>query len=307
MSTLTSLPGLEPSIANAAYIELRATLPWLFDDDSEEMILRCRLALGALNSLRPATGMEAYFAVQVVATQLTAADCMRQSYELGADFHKSSQSRAQALAMMRLGHRAVDKLVLLQQNRKAAAALTAMQSSVTDALAEAFGMHAAEDTEGPPPDAAAEAAADVAPGAGSDASRDAPAEASPHASWNASHNASSVRSFDASPPTSSPAAADAPPAASSNAGPDAMPTTAAAGPSDKPITPDALQKAAAFIRQNRLLAMRIRRAGGLTWDVVKGFRPTSLPRDPAVIDALVRGTSPLFESLDVNRVEGEAA
>jgi hypothetical protein len=51
-----------------------------------------------------------------------------------------------------------------------------------------------------------------------------------------------------------------------------------------------------LIRRNRPLTLRIRRAGGLTRDVAKGFRPASLPSDPALIQALVHGTGPIFAS-----------
>jgi hypothetical protein len=114
---MLNCPDLDPDIAGAAYIEFRACVAWLFDDTSDETRLRGRLALEAIEELRPATALEARLAAQTVAADAHAADSLRLAAVHRDDVVKSGQCRAQASGMMRQMHRARLALETLQQER----------------------------------------------------------------------------------------------------------------------------------------------------------------------------------------------
>jgi len=65
-----------------------------------------------------------------------------------------------------------------------------------------------------------------------------------------------------------------------------------------PISPEATDKAEAFAADNLEVAVRIRHDRGVTQQCRAQFRAVKLPTDPALIDALVRGTSTLLSLLD---------
>lgn len=81
------------------------------------------------------------------------------------------------------------------------------------------------------------------------------------------------------------------------------PTTPATGD----IPPAVLAQAEHYATNNRMLAMRIRRAGGLTRQAIAGFRPAALPQDAAVVQALVSGASPTLAALDAPLPDRRAA
>jgi hypothetical protein len=114
---MLNCPDLDPDIAGAAYMEFRACVAWLFDDASDETRLRGRLALEAIEELRPATALEARLAAQAVAADAHAADSLRLAAVHRDDVVKSGQCRAQASGMMRQMHRARQALELLQRER----------------------------------------------------------------------------------------------------------------------------------------------------------------------------------------------
>jgi hypothetical protein len=114
---MLNCPDLDPDIAGAAYMEFRASVAWLFDDTSDETRLRGRLALEAIQELRPATALEARLAAQAIAADAHAADSLRLAADHRDDVAKSGQCRAQASGMMRQMHRARQALVTLQQER----------------------------------------------------------------------------------------------------------------------------------------------------------------------------------------------
>jgi hypothetical protein len=115
---MLNCPDLDPAIAGAAYMEFRACVAWLFDDTSDEARLRRRLALEAIQELRPATALEARLAAQAVAADAHAADSLRLAAVHRDDVVKSGQCRAQASGMMRQMHRARQALELLQRERR---------------------------------------------------------------------------------------------------------------------------------------------------------------------------------------------
>jgi hypothetical protein len=114
---MLNCPDLDPDIASAAYMEFRACVGWLFDDTSDEARLRGRLALQAIQELRPATALEARLTVQAIALDAHAADSLRLAAVHRDDVVKSGQCRAQASGMMRQMHRARQALVTLQGER----------------------------------------------------------------------------------------------------------------------------------------------------------------------------------------------
>jgi hypothetical protein len=90
------------------------------------------------------------------------------------------------------------------------------------------------------------------------------------------------------------AAASAPPP---QAEPHAPPSPVQAG-STPPASPEAIAKAEAFAQKNMAAAAQIRHDRGVTPQSKAHFRNVTLPTDPAVIDALVRGTSDVLTVLD---------
>jgi hypothetical protein len=114
---MLNCPDLDPAIAGAAYMEFRASVAWLFDDASDETRLRGRLALDAIEELRPATALEARLAAQTVAADAHAADSLRLAADHRDDVVKSGQCRAQASGMMRQMHRARQALEAIQRER----------------------------------------------------------------------------------------------------------------------------------------------------------------------------------------------
>jgi hypothetical protein len=77
--------------------------------------------------------------------------------------------------------------------------------------------------------------------------------------------------------------------------PDPAPEAAVAP--EVPVSPAALAKAVQFASRNRMLAARIRAAGGLTRTAIAGFRPGSLP-DAETVEALVHGGDLVLAALD---------
>jgi hypothetical protein len=95
-------------------------------------------------------------------------------------------------------------------------------------------------------------------------------------------------------PPAQPATASAPP---QQAATRAAPAQVQAG-SAPPPSPEALAQAEAFVEQNVVAAAQIRHDRGVTPQSKARFHDVTLPTDPAVIDALVRGTSELLILLD---------
>jgi hypothetical protein len=81
------------------------------------------------------------------------------------------------------------------------------------------------------------------------------------------------------------------------AAPPATPQVAPAG-SAWPPSSEAIARAEAFMEENELAAAQIRHDRGVTPRIQAYFHAVTLPTDPAVIDALVRGTSDPLMMLD---------
>jgi len=77
----------------------------------------------------------------------------------------------------------------------------------------------------------------------------------------------------------------------------ASPPPAPAGAASPP-TPDAIAQAESFALDHVLAAAQIREDRGVTPQNQALFRGVKLPADPAVMEALVRGSSPILDALD---------
>jgi hypothetical protein len=64
-----------------------------------------------------------------------------------------------------------------------------------------------------------------------------------------------------------------------------------------PPSPEAIAQAEAFTLGNLIAAAQLREDGGVTPQNRIIFRGVTLPTDPAVMDALVRGSSPILDAL----------
>jgi len=124
----------------------------------------------------------------------------------------------------------------------------------------------------------------------------------------APHAAASVVPQPAAPQTASPSAAPASASAPATmpdhqtgvplhlAAADAPSRPAHAEPAPSP-SPEAIAGAEAFTLDNVIAAAQIREDGGVTPHNKALFRGVALPTDPAVMDALVRGSSPILDAL----------
>jgi hypothetical protein len=101
------------------------------------------------------------------------------------------------------------------------------------------------------------------------------------------------------PPVPAPPPVAAPSPAAIHA-PPPLPVQAGSAP---PPSPEAIARAEAFVDEDVVAAAQIRHDRGVTPQHKARFRHLTLPSDPAVIDALVRGTSDVLTVLD--EVSGE--
>jgi len=255
---MTNLPNLDPATANAAYMELRDCVPWLFSDDSADMLERRRHALARIDHLRPANDMEASFAAQVVALDLHRQDSLRLAAEHRDDATTAVRCRNSATALSRQALRIEAKLEAMQQARR-------LGSGARDFMEKWL------------------ARADQAASMPDQPERRAPEAAPP----------------DAGTPPPPPEAPDPAVPEAADTDPDARIAAA--------MSPQVLAKAEQYAAANRTLAMRIRRAGGLTRQAVAGFRPSAYPQDDETLQALVFGRSPALLALDGADAQRKAA
>jgi hypothetical protein len=92
----------------------------------------------------------------------------------------------------------------------------------------------------------------------------------------------------------------APPAQAAVAAPQLAPASAPVPPAMQapPPSPEAIAKAEAYAQKNSVAAAQIRHDRGVTPQNKAYFRHLTLPTDPALIDALVRGTTLTLTLLD---------
>jgi hypothetical protein len=248
---MLNLPNLDPALANAAYIELRDCVGWLFADDSADTLALRRLALGRIEELCPGNAIEASLATQAVALDLHGKDSLRLATVHRDEAKLAVQCRNQGTAMARQALRVQAKLEALRQARR-------LNSVTWDAATGTF-VAADQATRTP--------------------------EQSARMPEQSEQYAPDVTRLDIGTPSLEPAAPE-----SAEMDPDARIAA--------DLSPEVLAKAEQFATNNRVLAMRIRHAGGLTRQAVAGFRPSALPQDDETLQALVFGRSPILIALD---------
>jgi hypothetical protein len=277
------------------YLELENSLPLPVLDQLEYQERRLATAVEAFDALRPGDAYEGRLAVRIVLCGAHAVDCLREAGVYRDDYAKQTRCRAQAASMMRAESSAKRTLEREQKVRLGAAAVTGAV-----AAPPAVAARPAEQAE-PQASFFVQTAASVAP----------PAQAA-QAAQAASSAGKAVAAMAPpgktvaamSPPGKAVAAAAPLPAPEQSAV--ALPRPAAGNPGPQPAQPgsapppsaEAVAKAEAFALAAGVAAAQIRHDRGVTPQSKAYFRRVALPTDPAVIDALVRGTSAALRVLD---------
>jgi hypothetical protein len=254
------LSDLSDCARHEHYITLANSLPPPVLDEPEYRDRRLVTAVETFNALRPGDAYEARLAVRIVLCGAHADESLRLAGVHRDDFVKTTRCRAQAASMMRAELATMRMLEREQKMRLAVAAV-------------------------------AGAAAGQSPVEGAAPGQSAPTGAAPQQA-----------DLRAGPPTVQ-VAAEVPPSALELpavvpprlAAANPVPLRAAAAP---PPSPEAIAKAEAFAQRAIVAAAQIRHDGGVTPQSKAYFRHMTLPTDPAVIDALVRGSSDALSILD---------
>ena len=253
-------------------VVLGNSLPPPVLDQPEYRQRRFTTAIETFEALRPGDAYEAQLAVRIVLCGAHAVESLREAGVYREDFAKRTRCRAQAASMMR-EERAAKRTLEREQKVRLAAEAVANTAKAAPAAASAAPPQA--EPQAPPPPVQAAAAAPPVP---------APAVVPPP-----------VQAAAAPPPPApalAPAVAPRRPAASL-----AAPQPAAAETAPPP-SPEAIAKAEAYAREEGVAAAQIRHDRGVTPQNKAYFRRLTLPTDPALIDALVRGTTDLLTLLD---------
>jgi hypothetical protein len=294
------------------YIEFASALPSPVLRDLPIRQRRIATAAETFEALRPGDAFEGRLAVQIVLTGAHAVECLREADAFGDDFAKRSRCRAQAASFMR-EERAAKRMLAQEQKVRLAVEAVAGSAPAQPAAASASADHGAlqeavtqvQAVAAPAPPAPVRAVAPVRPAAAQAARPEAvrsEAVRSPEAM-----RPEAVRS-EAAPPPSAEAVAKAEAVPPAQAGPVPPPSPEAvakaeavppaqAGPVPPP-SPEAVAKAEAFAAEDIVAAAQIRHDGGVTSQNKAYLRHLTLPTDPALIDALVRGTSVRLKVLD---------
>jgi hypothetical protein len=112
------LPNLRASVARETYASLCAILPPPVIDTAEARASRDDAAMQAVAVLRPADAFEARLAVDVVAADAHAKDCLRLASQFFNDFTAALRCRAQFALMMRQMQSALRTLQRMQAARQ---------------------------------------------------------------------------------------------------------------------------------------------------------------------------------------------
>ncbi len=111
------LPRLPERLSCFIVAQLYRSLPPPADKSPEGRETRDVVAMAAVRRYGPANTAEALVAVQAVAAQAYAADCLAAAGEHYDDFRKATQCRAQSAVMMRQMATALKELRILQEER----------------------------------------------------------------------------------------------------------------------------------------------------------------------------------------------
>lgn len=110
-------PALPATLAQEIFASLCAALPPPLEDTQASQDSRDIMAMEAVAALVPADAAEAMLAVQAVAAEAHARDCLRLANEHRADIRTAIRCRAQAASMMRQMHKALRSLHQAQAQR----------------------------------------------------------------------------------------------------------------------------------------------------------------------------------------------
>ena len=245
------------------YVELGNSMPPPVLDKLEYRERRLTTVIETFEALHPGDAYEARLAVKVVLCGVHVVECLRLAGVYREDFAKTTRCRAQAASLMR-EERAAARMLAQEQKLRRAGAAVAGAGPARPATASV-----------PPP--------------WTDFKTEQPVQAAPPVQ--------TVPSTQAAEPAPQPA-----PASPEIAPPRPAPTPAAtahvqAG-SAPPRPTKATVKAEVFAQKHIAAAAQIRHDRGVTPRSRAYFHDVTLPSDPAVIDALVHGTSDVLSSLD---------
>ena len=125
-----SLPNLPASVAHEVFAQFCKTLPPPVIDTPEARAARDDTAMAAVAALYPADAFEAYLAAQIVEAAAHARDCLGFAVQPGQRTEAVLRYRAQASAMMRHtqgGMRALERRQAAREKAEAAMHLAAME------------------------------------------------------------------------------------------------------------------------------------------------------------------------------------
>jgi hypothetical protein len=262
------------------FTEIADSLPLPVLDKLEHRERRLTTAVEAFNALRPGDAYEGRLAVRIVLCGAHAVECLREAAHHRDDDAKQTSCRAQAASMMRAESAAKRTL---EREQKLRLAGEAVAGGAPAQPAEAAALPRQAEPQPAPPEVrradAASASAAAPPG---------------------------VRLADAAPPPAPQEHAAVAPPRLAAANPEPSPVPAGSAPPAAPVpppSPKAIAQAEAFVRAHALAAAQIRHDRGVTPRNQAHFRQAhfgrvTFPTDPAVIDALIRGTTKLLLRLD---------
>jgi hypothetical protein len=295
MSSLSALARAE------YYAELGNSLPPPVPDQPEFRHRRRATAVEAFDALRPGDAFEALLAVQIVLAGAHAADSLREAGLYREDFVKLRRCRAQAASLMREA-RAAKRMLVQEQKVRVGTSGVADAAKGRTATATALPPQAEPPGASPPVPAAPAArrvqiaAVAALPATTAALPPAAPAALPPAATAARAAAATAARAPAAAatlPPAPMPSAVAPPCPAATDAAPPPEQVAAAQRPS-----PEAIAKAEAFVEHQMVAVAQIRHDRGVT-PLNKAYFPhLTLPTDPAVVDALVRGTGDIMTLLD---------
>jgi hypothetical protein len=252
------MSSLTPTAQREYYTEIGNSLPRLVLDEPEYRLRRFTTAVETFNALRPGDAYEARLAVRIVLLGAHAVDGLREAGVYRDDFAKVTRCRAQAVSMMR-EERATRRTLAQEQKVRLATEAVAGSAPAQPAIPI---------PSAPPPQAEPRAAPP-------------PVQAAAPASQPA--------------PVAAPVPAAVPPRRPAATTPAPQPAAAESAP---PPSPEAIAKAEAFAQEDIVAAAQIRHDRGVTPQNTAYLRHLTLPSDPALIDALVRGVSTVLTVLD---------
>ncbi len=280
------MSALSTAARHEYYNELEKSLPTPVINQLEYRERRLATAVEAFEALRPGDAYEGRLAVRIVLCGAYAAECLREADCYRGNYAKRTHCRAQAASMMR-GENSAKRMLEREQRVRLAAEAVTEAGPERPAAAGAPPQRSEVQAAPPPTQATSPSTQAASPPTQAAALAPSPDQAAAAVKL-------SVQTAAAAPPPVpvQPAATPPRPVAANRAAP---PVQAASAP---PPSPEAIAKAEAFALEDVVAAAQIRHDRGVTPRNKANFHRLTLPSDPAVIDALVRGGSAVLNVLD---------